>query len=256
MPQSQNGYSANDRSKIETYNIYGELLPMREGPTGWLLAYLAKWLHNNVESISKGHQQDDWGYAERPIRGSSTTLSNHASGTAFDFNATQHPLGVSGTWTRKQKRKVNRFLRNKLENVVRWGENYSGRKDGMHFEINEDFDEVLKVVKKLQGEVRRPKRARRTPTVVLANVQREFRNGGQNELHGVKVIQRELNARGEELAVDGYAGPTTRDAYRRFERSVPGANHDGVPGWFTLRVLGGLIPLPQRRRFRVVRKKN
>jgi HK97 family phage portal protein len=35
---------------------------------------------------------DDWGYAERPIRGS-TVVSNHASGTAIDLNATCWTLG-------------------------------------------------------------------------------------------------------------------------------------------------------------------
>lgn len=254
MPTSQNGYSANDRSKIKTYTVAGEPLPMREGPTGQLLAEVAEWVHKNVESISKGHQADDWGYAERPIRGSSTTLSNHASGTAFDFNATQHPLGVTGTWSRKQKRKVNWFLRNKCNHTVRWGENYSGRKDGMHFEINDSLDDVRAALREVRGDAR-AKRRNRVHTVDLGNVREQFRRGGPDALPGVKTVQRELNARGAELAVDGHAGPSTRDAYRRFERSIPGkvGNNDGIPGWFSLRVLGGLIPLPQRQRFKVRR---
>lgn len=251
MATSQNGYSANDRSLIKNYDVAGEILPMRDDATGELLAHLAEWIHENVESISAGHQRDDWGYAERPIRGSSTTLSNHASGTAFDYNATQHPLGVTGTWTRAQKRKINKELRTTYEHVIRWGENYNGRVDGMHFEINEDYDEVVRVLKKVQGQGR--KRVRKIPAVDLGNVREEFRKGGTKSLPGVKRIQRELNARGEELAVDGYAGKATRRAYRRFEKSVPGSNGDGVPGWFSLRVLGGLIPMPQRRKFRVIK---
>lgn len=251
MATSQNGYSANDRSVITNYNIAGEILPMREGATGELLAHLAEWIHENVESISAGHQQDDWGYAERPIRGSTTTLSNHASGTAFDFNATQHPLGVRGSWGLRKKRKINRQLRTQYENVIRWGENYKGRPDGMHFEINEDFDEVVRVLNKVRGN--NTKTVRKLPAVDLGNVRAEFRKGGTKSLPGVKRIQRELNARGETLAVDGYAGPSTRTAYRRFEKSIPGANGDGIPGYFSLRVLGGLVPLPQRKKFRVVK---
>lgn len=255
MPVSQNGYSANDRSVIKTYDIAGELVPLRDDACGELLVEVALWIHANVESISKGHQRDDWGYAERPIRGG-TTLSNHASGTALDFNATQHPLGVHGTWTRRQKRKVNRFLRS-INGAVRWGENYSGRVDGMHFEINADYGDVRRALRSLRGDRTRsaPRWRRRDFVVNLANVRQAFKGGGRDFQLGVKAIQRELNRRGFDVQVDGFAGPATRAAYRKFEESIPGkvGNHDGVPGWFTLRVLGGALPLPQRRRFRVKR---
>lgn len=250
MATSQNGYSANDRSQIKTYNVPGTKaqLPLREGATGELLVELAAWIHKHVESIDAGHPMDDWGYAERPIRGSSTTLSNHASGTAFDFNATQHPLGVTGTWTRKQKRQINRFLRKRMGNVIRWGENYRSRKDGMHFEINEDYDQVIAVLR----EYRNKRKVKRMPTIWLSNVQAQFKQGGTIPIHGVRVIQRELNARGAELAVDGLAGPTTREAYREFERrDVPGGKADGIPGWLSIRVLAGI--LPGKRNFKVKR---
>lgn len=249
MPVSQNGWSANDRSVIVTYDIAGELVPLRQGDAGFLLVDLALWIHANVESISKGHQHDDWGYAERPIRGG-TTLSNHASGTALDFNATQHPLGVHGTWRRRQKRRINRRLRERFEGVIRWGENYAGRVDGMHFEIDGEADEVAVVARRIRrGDRPRP----RTPTVDLANVVAQFRAGGTERLPGVRTIQRELDRRGFAVTVDGYAGPATRAAYRAFEKSIPGprGNTDGIPGAYTLRILGGLLPLPQRRRFKV-----
>lgn len=137
MPYSQNGWPANDVSRTQSYKIRGtdRALRLVKGPAGQLLAELAAWLHANVEPMSPDKEMDDWGYAERPIRGATTTLSNHASGTAFDFNATQHGLGVVGTWSAAEKTKVNALL-TKLGGVVRWGENYQNRKDGMHFEIN------------------------------------------------------------------------------------------------------------------------
>jgi hypothetical protein len=137
MPTSQNGWPANDVSRTTSYKIAGTTRALRlvKGPAGELLARLAAWIDANVEVMDKEAVLDDWGYAERPIRGSTTTLSNHASGTAFDFNATQHPLGTRGNWSTAEKNKINALLKS-LGNVVRWGENYSGRKDPMHFEIN------------------------------------------------------------------------------------------------------------------------
>jgi hypothetical protein len=137
MPTSQNGWPANDVSRTQSYKVPGpdRALRLVKGPAGQLLALVAAWVHKNVEKISPDKEMDDWGYAERPIRGSTTTLSNHASGTAFDFNATKHPLGVAGTWSAAERSKINGML-NKLGGTVRWGDNYSGRKDGMHFEIN------------------------------------------------------------------------------------------------------------------------
>lgn len=137
MPTSQNGWAANDVSRTTSYKIAGTTRALRlvKGPAGELLARLAAWIDANVERMDNETVMDDWGYAERPIRGSSTTLSNHASGTAFDFNATQHWLGATGTWSASEKAKINAKLQT-LGNVVRWGENYTRRKDGMHFEIN------------------------------------------------------------------------------------------------------------------------
>lgn len=137
MPTSQNGWPANDITRTQSYKIRGtdRALRLVKGVAGELLAELAAWLHANVEPMTPDKEYDDWGYAERPIRGSTTTLSNHASGTAFDFNATQHGLGVVGTWSASERLKVNTLL-TRMGGVVRWGDNYVNRKDGMHFEIN------------------------------------------------------------------------------------------------------------------------
>lgn len=137
MPTSQNGWPANDVTRTASYKITGTARALRlvKGPAGELLALIAAWIDKNIESIDNDKTPDDWGYAERPIRGSKTTLSNHASGTAEDINAEQHQLGVVGTWSGSERTKINAML-NKLGGTVRWGDNYTGRKDGMHFEIN------------------------------------------------------------------------------------------------------------------------
>jgi hypothetical protein len=96
MAISQNGYRANDPGVVSRRPVAGTDvgLTVRTGAPGDLLLHWAAWFDRNVENIdnARGHL-DDWGFAERPIRGSTTTLSNHASGTAIDLNATKHPLG-------------------------------------------------------------------------------------------------------------------------------------------------------------------
>lgn len=136
MPTSQNGFSANDRSLIGSFTVPGtsRKLALRKGDTSVILLDIAAWVHAHIERIDTG-EFDDWGYAERTIRGSTTTLSNHASGTAFDFNAVQHPLGVRGTWSAAERAAIHGRLA-LYDGCVRWGDDYSGRVDGMHFEIN------------------------------------------------------------------------------------------------------------------------
>ena len=151
MPVSQNGYSANDRSVIASLTVPGTTrkIALRKGDTSVILLDVMAWIHANIEKIDVG-VFDDWGYAERTIRGSSTTLSNHASGTAVDANATEHPLGVRGTWTADEKRRINARLA-LYEGCVRWGENYSGRIDGMHFEIDKGAAACRAVADKIRA---------------------------------------------------------------------------------------------------------
>lgn len=72
---------------------------------------------------------DDWGYANRPIRGS-VNKSFHAWGLAIDLNATKNPMGVNKTTFPIVS---TRALCAKYK--LRWGYDYSGRKDAMHFEF-------------------------------------------------------------------------------------------------------------------------
>lgn len=96
-----------------------------------LLVGFAAEFHELIEPIDEG-TLDDWGYAYRDVRGSTTTLSNHSSGTAIDLNATQHPLGKVGTFP-NEKVPMIRALAKKYGLI--WGGDYRNRKDEMHFEI-------------------------------------------------------------------------------------------------------------------------
>lgn len=173
--KSQNGWAANDASLCATYTVPGSLvkLRLRRGDVATVLLYVAQRFDDEVEDIDtaktfiedaapsiKGGEpsilRDDWSYAERPVRGSNVTLSNHASGTAIDLNATQHPRGVKGTFTATQKSRVTRILAALVDpatgrKVVRWGENYQvAPVDGMHFEIDADAAAVERVAMRIR----------------------------------------------------------------------------------------------------------
>lgn len=73
-----------------------------------------------------------WGYNLRNIRGSTTSISNHSSGTAWDTMAASHPLGTR-TLSNRQLSTLAQMV-TALRNVVRSGAFYSGRPDEMHAE--------------------------------------------------------------------------------------------------------------------------
>lgn len=94
-----------------------------------------------------GGELDDWSYAVRLTRGSTTSLSCHASATACDLNSLAHPRGVKGTFGAKEKP-----MRALLADfpVLRWGEDFrTAPTDSMHVEINATPAEVAAFVKTL-----------------------------------------------------------------------------------------------------------
>jgi hypothetical protein len=157
MTLSQNGWTANDITQTDVQLIPGteRKLRLRKGDAGWLLRRIGAFIDKFVENIDEPIQ-DDWGYAERNIRGSETTVSNHASGTAMDINAEKHQLGATGTWSTTEKATIHNHLREYVDpatgrNVIRWGEDYVYRKDGMHFEIVGTPSAVARVAAKLRN---------------------------------------------------------------------------------------------------------
>lgn len=132
MAVSQNGWvvihQGNDPNMVVLGLVTGRV---RAGDVATVLGYVAEEFDRLVEPVRRDWS---WGYAPRPIRGS-TVISNHASGTAIDLNAPLHPLGRSGTFTARQVALIRGILA-VVSPAVRWGGDYSGRKDEMHFEIN------------------------------------------------------------------------------------------------------------------------
>lgn len=139
----------------------GRHLVLRDGCVGFLLAHFALWFHDRVERLDLSGPWDEWGWAPRPIRGSSAP-SNHGSGSACDLNATRHPLGVRGTYTGLQRRVLALGLRVVYRGCLRHGEFYQNRVDGMHAETDKPF-------KTLERNARRLSRTKRGKAILDAN---------------------------------------------------------------------------------------
>ena len=135
MLKSYNGYPASkdpDEIRITSYLVKGTSRKLRCAESvGPLLAAFAAEFHELIEPIDEG-VFDDWGYAFRNVRGSSDRLSCHSSGSAVDLNATRHPLGKVGTFP-PEKVPMIRALAKKYG--LKWGGDYKGRADEMHFEV-------------------------------------------------------------------------------------------------------------------------
>lgn len=152
MSTSQNGWPVRTSSADLTPLpwVTGRVVP---GDVYAVFDYLCRRFDREVENIDP---KSSWGYAYRAVRGQTSGFSNHASGTAIDLNAPRHPLGRSGTFTLAQATAIRRILAD-LDGVIRWGGNYSGRKDEMHFEINASAADVKRAAQKVSAPMTPPK---------------------------------------------------------------------------------------------------
>jgi hypothetical protein len=88
-----------------------------------------------LECVERGYRIRDvprqtWGFAWRAIRGTVATPTNHSSGIAFDVNSAVNWLG------REDGGDIPAWMPNLFnEYGWRWGGDYTGRKDPMHFEF-------------------------------------------------------------------------------------------------------------------------
>jgi hypothetical protein len=148
MATSQNGWPVIGRPMVVDRPVVGVEFPngWRIGDVDAIFTYLIERLHAEVEPIDDG---GCWGWFVKTIEGSKT-VSNHASGTAIDYNAPAHPMGVRNTYSKARQRKIRAILAD-LDGVVRWGGDYTGRPDDMHFEINRGAAAVRAVATKIRA---------------------------------------------------------------------------------------------------------
>lgn len=154
MATSQNGWPALERSsdKLHLWKVPGtnRHFLLRNGSAGFLLAHFILWYHEAIHRLdAPGSVWDEWAWAWRPVRGQNSGLSNHASGTAVDLNATNYPLGTAlmANWRRLKILVRIAWFRG----TIRWGGQYEGRKDQMHFEIDKPMGAVERRARRLMN---------------------------------------------------------------------------------------------------------
>lgn len=153
---------------------------------------------------------DDWGYANRDIRGVAGLKSYHAWGLAVDLDATENPMGVRKTTFPITK---TRALAKSLG--LRWGYDYSGRPDPMHFEFIGSVADAKAIVAKLN---RTPKPVCKFPLpvghVFGRKVSATVHNGKKSaaDANNVKRIQKKLGVK-----TTGFYGPITDARVRAWQ---------------------------------------
>lgn len=135
------GWSRDNIVTIEVPQLKGLLGAMPSGKVQFH-AKGAKQLQDLFAAWEKAGLKDlilSWGgsWVPRFVRGSKTSLSNHAWGTAFDINVPWNMLGTVPTLKGK-KGSVRELVGIAIEHGFYWGGwgwNDPNRADGMHFEL-------------------------------------------------------------------------------------------------------------------------
>ena len=219
---SQNGWpvlASTSTALDRGFSAGGATFPggVRRGEVSTILRYVATRFDAEVQPLVN---PGCWGWNDRTIRGSTTSISNHASGTAIDCNAPRHPLGAVGTFSAAQVRTIHAIIA-VCEGTVRWGGDYINRKDEMHFEINKppSSSAIAAVAAKLGGGGGGGGGVE-TGWPVLKQGSTGFR---------VKCLQFLLVQAGFAIAADGIFGSGTRTAVIAFQ-GRKGLTKDGIVG--------------------------
>lgn len=157
MPNSQNGWPVVPNTPAGLARLdRGPLIRDVTVPNGMLagdVAYVFRWLarqyDTRVEQLRAGWC---WGWFVKTIEGS-TTISNHASGTALDFNAPDNPMGQGTTAKSLTPGQIAEChaIEEESGGVFRWGGDFS-RNDPMHWEIVKNASAVSALAEKIRRE--------------------------------------------------------------------------------------------------------
>lgn len=153
---SYNGWPASSSASAIGINtrwepIRGHRFPggIKGGDVEVVFTYLVRQLDARVEPIEEYRDGDEWGWYYKYSANSPHLLSCHSSGTAIDYNATQHPNGRRGTWSSRQIAEI-RKIQYELGGVIRWLYDSSGTPDEMHFEIRGSVSAVRAVANRIR----------------------------------------------------------------------------------------------------------
>ncbi|MFF5793671.1 M15 family metallopeptidase [Paeniglutamicibacter sp. NPDC012692] len=212
MATSQNGWPVLSGSSAFLQNFEPITGKLRGGDVNTIFTWLATEYEKRVEPITKTHS---WGFAPRPIRGG-TTPSNHASGTAVDFNAPKHPLGVSPAKTMtKEQIAACKAIAKESAGVLRWGGTYLLRKDTMHWELNASAAKVSAFADKIREGQVKPKPSKPEKVVIKSNLTAEVKaklkkmGFAKQDANAVRTFQKQHG-----LFEDGSWGTKTEAKYQ------------------------------------------
>ena len=230
MTNSYNGWpgikSTSDPRLTTIEPVPGRRFRVRAGDVATIFTHLIRRYHNEVEPINQG-PLDDWGYAYRAVRGSSA-LSNHASATAVDLNATKHPFRTSASqnMTPGQIAACRKLVAD-FAPVIRWIEG----SDPMHWEINYmsrggTVGNVAALAHRLEAGEVNPQPTPPPPPVG----RREPRPIAWKSVRGdlVRIIQEAAGVK-----ADGVRGPKTITATMALQKRL-GVRPDGLAGPVTV----------------------
>ena len=247
---SENGWRMCNRDSCERIYIAGAdnnflaAMIVRSGPAEVVLRAWATWYHRNVERLDlyKAGVGDDWGWSATNEVGN----SNHLSGTALDFNATQYPWGAR-TMPAARKQKVREGL-NLFEGNIFWGADWS-RADEMHYQLGAGTAsgdgasaKLIAFAKRLEagylGLLTPGSTPAPTPTPAPSTSRPTLRRGSTGgDVTYLQALFNRAYPAYSKLAVDGDFGPATEAVAREFQRRA-NLGVDGIVGAATWRALG------------------
>lgn len=185
---------------------------VRKGDGQVILDYLCERFNAEIETIVKGWS---WGYAKRDVRGASIP-SEHQTGWAIDLNAPLHGLGLQDTFSNSDEAKIRRLLKD-LDGTVRWGGDYSGRKDEMHFELQGGLARLKRVADRIRsgaiGEVKPTGKPKPAPKPKPSSRPTDYPNLkvdgvlGEATAEATQIVMSAIGLYGR--AIDGDAGKHT-----------------------------------------------
>jgi peptidoglycan hydrolase-like protein with peptidoglycan-binding domain len=211
---------------------------VKSGDCAVVLGYVAMQFHTTVEKLVPGWC---WGWEYRPNVNDPNTLSCHASATAVDANAPNHPNGAEGTFTDAQVKRIRAILAT-AGGVVVWGHDWTRTKDEMHFEIRGSVNDVAAVARRLKAPPPVPIGPRPYPLPAgyyfgplsgpTESISGMAGDGSDEQYRpAIAAIQRVVHVR-----QDGLYGPVTINAVRGWQASHR-LTADGLTGPLTWRAM-------------------
>lgn len=214
------GHPSSQRDNISNMTVHGVSFPGGVNADAEpVMRSLAQEFHNRVEKLHDGWC---WGHAYRTIAGSDS-WSNHAWGLAIDINAPKHPYGEHNTFG-KQDRQRCREIADK--HGCRWGGDYDGTPDDMHFEFMGSPAEARRLASETHTDGS-------GSAMAWFTIDRDNSEGKWR--HATEVVQAILNTaerepgKQEDIKVDGYFGPVTESRVKEYQRWA-NITVDGIVG--------------------------